>query len=47
VYHFATRERREWKLTGRPLLCVKGKVEEKGRKGQSRGERCLGRGCGV
>ena len=26
---------------------VKGKVEWNGRKGQSRGGRCLGRGCGV
>ena len=26
---------------------VKGKVEGNGRKGQSRGGKCLGRGCGV
>ena len=41
--HFATREG-EWKLMGRPL-CVKEKVDGKERKGQSRGQGCLGRGC--
>jgi len=37
---------REGKLMGRPL-CVKGKQEGKGRKGQSREERCQMSGCGV
>jgi len=29
------------------VMCVKGKVEGKSRKGQIRGGRCLRRGCGI